>query len=128
MNPFKEYTKLIKQGVKNADKIVEGLSYKALKRFNLLNEQDKHIIEERMDICLNCPYNSINARTSSEYLELTGNQYETNRPELHCSLCGCILDLKTSSLSSACGIEHWNEENEGNPEKQLSLKWTSKTP
>ena len=126
MNPFKEYTNLIKRGVLNADKIVEGLSNKALKRFNLLNEEDRNIIEQRMDICLNCPYNSNSATTSEEYLALTGEHYTTSRPELHCSLCGCILDLKTSSLSSNCGIEFWNEENEQNPEKQLPLKWTSK--
>ena len=73
-----------------------------------------------MDICLGCPYNSENAKLSKEYRELLGEQYNTPRPELHCSLCGCILEIKTSSLSSDCGIVDWNEDH---PEKQLEPKW-----
>jgi hypothetical protein len=78
-----------------------------------------------MEICLNCPYNSRAARESVEYAELTGNHYDTSRPEDHCAFCGCILDFKTASLSSDCGIADWNEEN---LEKQLPLKWQKYNP
>lgn len=73
-----------------------------------------------METCLKCPYNSANAQLSEEYKELTGKSYKTTRPELHCSLCGCVLEFKTFSLSSDCGITDWNEEN---PNKQLTPKW-----
>jgi hypothetical protein len=123
MNPFLDYMKLLKQGVKNADKIIEGISRKTLNEFNLLNDDDRHRIADRMDICLNCPYNSRLARTSSEHLELTGVPYATGRAELHCSLCGCVIEFKTACLSCNCGIETWNERH---PDKKLELKWKKK--
>ena len=121
MNLFKEYLSISKKGLRNADKILHGLTNKVAYRFRLLSDEKKEVISTRMDICLGCPYNSINARISQEYEQLTGKHYDTSRPELHCSLCGCILELKTSSLSSDCGIVDWNEDN---PEKQLEPKWT----
>ena len=123
MNPFADYIKLLKQGLKNSDKIVEGISMKTLKEFNLLNDEDKHTISDRMDKCLDCPYNSRNAQVSAEYLELFNKPYATGRHDFHCSLCGCLIELKTASLSSNCGIETWNERN---PTKQMELKWTKK--
>jgi hypothetical protein len=121
MNPFKEYILLTKKGVKNIDKVLEGIRNDISNKFKLLSEEKKEVIAQRMEICNNCPYNSRNAQTSSEYKSLTGEHYTTNRPELHCSLCGCTLHFKVSSLNSNCGIEAWNEENK---EKQLDLKWT----
>ena len=121
MNPFADYMKLLKLGIKNADKVIEGISNKTLNEFNLLSDEQQKVIYDRMDICLNCPYNSRNAPDSAEYKSLTGEHYATGRPELHCSLCGCTIPFKVSSLSSNCGIEAWNEEH---PEKQIDLKWT----
>jgi hypothetical protein len=123
MNPFLDYMNLLKQGVKNADKIIEGISTKTLKEFNLLNEDDKQRITGRMDICLNCPYNSRNAKLSPEYLELTGHPYSTGRTELHCALCGCVAEFKTACLTCNCGVQNWNELH---PDKKLELKWTKK--
>jgi hypothetical protein len=123
MNPFADYIKLLKQGVKNTDKIVEGISMKTLKEFNLLNDEDKHTISDRMDKCIDCPYNSRNAKVSTEYLALYNKPYTTGRADFHCSLCGCLIELKTASLSSNCGIETWNERN---PTKEMELKWTKK--
>jgi hypothetical protein len=123
MNPFADYIKLLKQGLKNSDKIVEGISMKTLKEFNLLNDEDKHAISDRMDKCIDCPYNSRNAKVSTEYLALFSQPYATGRNDFHCSLCGCLIELKTASLSSNCGIETWNERN---PTKQMELKWTKK--
>lgn len=121
MNPFKEYLAITKKGLKNIDKVFEGIRNDVTNRFKLLSEEKKEVIATRMDICLNCPYNSKNATTSKQYELLTGDNYETSRPELHCSLCGCTVTFKVSSLNSNCGIETWNEEN---PTKTLPLKWS----
>lgn len=124
MNPFKEYLEITKRGLKNIDKVFEGIRNDVSNKFKLLSEEKKEVIAKRMDICLNCPYNSRNAPNSAEYKSLTGKHYATGRPELHCSLCGCTIPFKVSSLSSNCGIEAWNEEH---PEKQIDLKWTQYT-
>ena len=125
MNPFKEYLNLSKKGLQNADKVLHGVTNKIANQFRLLSNEKQELIAQRMDICLNCPYNSTNAKESVEYAELTGKHYDTSRIEDHCSFCGCILDFKTASLSSDCGIADWNEEN---PEKQLPLKWKKHNP
>lgn len=121
MNPFKEYVNMSLQGLKSLDKVLEGMATDTANRFKLLSDEKKKIISDRMDICFDCPYNSRNAKSSPEYKELTGSNYNSSRPELHCSLCGCVATFKVSSLSSNCGIEHWNEKN---PTKKLPLKWT----
>ena len=104
------------------DKVMEGMSNKIAKDFKLLSVEKQNIIADRMDVCLNCPYNSRNAKTSDEYRELVGRAYDSERPELHCSLCGCFIEAKTASLSSNCGIEAWNG---NNPTRVLELKWTA---
>ena len=43
------------EGLKNLDKVAEGLSNTVLKDFDLLSDDKKQIIAERMEICLNCP-------------------------------------------------------------------------
>lgn len=96
------------------------MSTKVAKDFKLLDDDKKNIIADRMDICLNCPYNSRNATGSVEYRELFGDSYRTSRGEFHCAVCGCILEVKTASLSSNCGLESWNA---NNPERALDLKW-----
>jgi hypothetical protein len=96
------------------------MTNKIANHFRLLSDEKKEVIATRMDLCLGCPYNSQNAKLSEEYFKLTGEHYNSARPELHCSLCGCIIEVKTSSLSSDCGIVDWNEEN---PKKQLAPKW-----
>ena len=120
MNPFKEYVNMSLKGLKNFNKVLEGVKNEAAQKFKTLSEEKKEIISSRMDICLNCPYSSGNAKTSTEYKKLTGQHYDTSRPELHCSLCGCVTTFKVASLSSDCGIADWNLKN---PAKQLPLKW-----
>ena len=120
MNPYKEYMALSLKGLKNLNKVLEGVATKTANQFKLLNNEKQNIIAERMDICLKCPYNSTNAVSSPEYLQLTGEHYSTTRSELHCSFCGCICTFKTASLSSDCGIESWNA---SKPDKQIELLW-----
>jgi hypothetical protein len=123
MNPYKEYMALSLKGLKNLNKVLEGVATKTANQFKLLSNEKQNIIAERMDICIKCPYNSTNAVTSPEYLQLTGEHYSTTRSELHCSFCGCVCTYKTASLSSDCGIETWNNSNPNNPEKHLELLW-----
>ena len=99
---------------------MEGMATKVANDFKLLSNEKQNIIAERMDICLNCPYNSRNARTSQEFKELYNASYGSDRKEFHCSLCSCILEFKTASLSSNCGIESWNTLH---PNRKLELKW-----
>lgn len=120
MNPYKEYMALSLKGLKNLNKVLEGVATKTANQFKLLSNEKQNIIAERMDICLKCPYNSANAVSSPEYLQLTGKHYSTTRSELHCSFCGCICTFKTASLSSDCGVESWNA---SNPNKQIELLW-----
>lgn len=94
---------------------------RVINNFKASSNEKKQIIADRFEICNNCPFNSKNAKSSKEFYELQGKHYDTSRPELHCSLCGCIISYKVSSLSSNCGIEEWNNDN---PEKQLPLNWT----
>lgn len=121
MNPFKEYLALTKKGLKNIDNVLEGIRNDISNKFKLLSKEKQQVIAERMDICINCPYNSKNAIDSAQYKFVTGEHYETSRPELHCAFCGCTIAFKVSSLNSNCGIETWNEEN---PTNTLPLKWT----
>jgi hypothetical protein len=123
MNPYKEYMALSLKGLKNLNKVLEGVATKTANQFKLLSNEKQNVIAERMDICIKCPYNSTNAVTSPEYLQLTGEHYSTTRTELHCSFCGCICTYKTASLSSDCGIETWNNSNPNKPEKHLELLW-----
>ena len=120
MNPYKEYMALSLKGLKNLNKVLEGVATKTANQFKLLSDEKQNIIAERMDICIACPYNSANAITSPEYVQLTGKHYETSRDELHCSFCGCVCTYKTASLSSNCGVESWNA---SKPDKQIELLW-----
>jgi 4-hydroxy-3-methylbut-2-en-1-yl diphosphate synthase IspG/GcpE len=120
MNPYKEYMAMSLKGLKNLNKVLEGVATKTANQFKLLSNEKQIIIADRMDICINCPYNSRNAVTSPEYVQLTGKHYSTDRNELHCSFCGCIATYKTASLSSDCGIADWNADH---PLHKIELKW-----
>lgn len=117
-----EYLKVLKNGILNFDKVVEGWVNDAKMYNDSLSEKDKATVIERRLICQTCPFMSENAKTSKEYKELFGDNYKTKRKIEHCSFCGCPTAKKTASLESNCGIEDWNKEN---PDKQLELKWKS---
>lgn len=123
MNVFREYANLLRKGIENADQVFDGAKGKILKQFKLLSNDKKEEIIRRMDICSKCPYNSDNATYSDEYKALFGKHYEHVRFDTHCSLCGCNLELKTASLSSACGIRTHNQANAHNPRLILEEKW-----
>ena len=122
MNRYLEYLKLIPKGIPSMDSIVEGVINNVELHHKALPHAFKNEIIRRRIICTSCPFNNVNAKSSDEYFKLTGKHYKSNRKKLHCSFCGCPINIKTASLSSNCGIEDWNNENKNN---SLELKWKS---
>ena len=101
-------------------KVVEGLRNNIkLENKELPEDQIDEILRRRL-ICNECPLNSIKAKTSQEYKELMKTPFSTKRKELFCSICYCVIDYKTASLSSNCGLEVYNSEN---PQNVQPLKW-----
>jgi len=118
MSKFSEYLKLIPKGLSNPSKILEGW----WNEYNFENLKEDEIAEiiRRRAICEECPLNSIKAKTSKEYKDLYGENYTTDREELHCSICGCPAQAKTASLSTDCGLTEYNNKN---PNNKQTLKW-----
>lgn len=87
-----------------------------------LSDEELDIVLKRRITCEGCPFNSEKAKTSEEYKELFGEHYTTDRKELHCSVCACMISKKTASLESNCGLESYNEKH---PENEQELKWKS---
>lgn len=112
------YLNLIPKGLKTPLKIIEGISNEVKSEFNLLTEEEQNEILRRRLICQSCPFYSLNAKTSKEYIDIFGTHYETERTDTHCSVCSCNEKLKTSSLGSDCGL------NTDEKTKHLELKWT----
>jgi hypothetical protein len=90
-----KYRKEIMEGIKNSivrDKFVE------------------HVASERMNICTTCVRKDIE-----------GKHCLVPGTAPCCNLCGCSLEFKTRSLSSACPDGKWNalisEEDEDNLDK-----------
>ncbi len=112
MSQLTEYLKLIPKGLKNLDKVVEGISNQVKLEYDMLSQEEKEIIIGRRAICHVRPFNSKNAT-------LVGI-YKTDRTDDHCIHCGCPITTRTASLESACGIKDYNEKN---PDNTLNLKW-----
>lgn len=115
---YKELFDLAGKGIKNFDKIAEGVWNEISSK--TLNSAQKKEITKRTEICAGCPFNSENAQTSREYFDLYEESYKTTRKDPHCALCGCVLKYKVASFSSNCGLEIHNRRF---PEKQQPLKW-----
>lgn len=64
-----------------------------------LPEDEQTEIVRRRLICAGCPFSSSNAVKEG---------YKTNRIDEHCIMCGCTIQRKTASLTSACGIDCCN--------------------
>jgi TPP-dependent indolepyruvate ferredoxin oxidoreductase alpha subunit len=120
MSKFGEILKLLPKAIANPDKILEGwVNDLKLQKGNLPEDEIEEILR-RKAICSACPFNSIQAKTSEEYFNITGKHYSTERTDLHCSSCSCNIDYKTSSLSSECGIYTLNE---NYPNQKTEPKW-----
>jgi hypothetical protein len=121
MSKLTEYLKLLPKAASNGLSIIEAI-YKSiqLEKGNIPEEEREEILRRRL-ICLSCPFNSTNAQNSTEYREVTGKNYSTDRTDFHCSMCGCPIEYRTAALDKNCGIEDYNEEH---PDNTLPLKWT----
>lgn len=63
-----------------------------------IKEEIEETSQERLAICNQCPYYSPNAKSAG---------YETNRPDVFCTNCGCNLHFKSRCLSCACPQDKW---------------------
>lgn len=120
MSKFVEIMKLLPEGLKNPESILQGYVNNIKLKNNKLPEDEALEIAKRRIICDSCPFLSTNAKTSKEYKELTGEDFHTDRTDPFCTFCGCNKNLKTASPTENCGAEHWNKENPG---KEIELKW-----
>lgn len=80
-----------------------------------IKESIEQVSKQRLAICKGCDKNS-------EMAKLLG--YKTFRPDFHCALCGCNLELKTRALSEVCPSGKWEAHltNEEELELQEKLK------
>jgi hypothetical protein len=117
---FKDFTDMVIKGVSNVDLIAEGIWNHA--KLETLPEDQQEEIARRTNICLSCPYNSMEAQSSQEYFDLFGKHYTNSRNDLHCAMCGCIIKFKTSALAADCGLGYYNSTH---PENKQPLKWKS---
>jgi hypothetical protein len=115
MSKFTEYLKLIPKGLKNPQQVLEGWINDY--NFDNLPKEEVEEILKRRAICEQCPFNSLNAKTSKEYFDVFQKHYETERDDLHCSVCACPIKTKTASLDSECGLSADDKT------KDLQLKW-----
>lgn len=113
MSKFLEYLKLIPAGVKNLDKVVEGIINNAKLEKGTLSSEAEAEIYRRRAICDGCPYLSTNATAAG--------WYAADRTDEHCTMCGCPKSFRTASLDMDCGIEAFNKQH---PEQTMPLKWT----
>lgn len=126
LNKLKAFTELLGKGIANGDKIVKGIINNVQFNNGSLPEDEQEEIVKRRVICMTCPYNSTNAKTSEQYKALhNGQTYkeETGRGDLHCSLCACNIHWKTAVMDEKCGLTYYNDTH---PENIQELKWKEK--
>lgn len=117
MSKWIEYLKLLPQGLKNPEKVVEGyLNIIKMENDKLPQDEVEEILRRRL-ICSGCPFMSKNA--------IASGVLKTSRTDDFCSLCSCPLIGKTASLSSSCGIVSYNEKH---PDSPLEPKWLAYKP
>jgi hypothetical protein len=76
---------------KEKDKIFEGIVNNIFKKADV-----EHIAAKRMEICATCPD-----------IDREGIKCMVPNTNPCCGVCGCSLNLKTRSLSSACDNGRW---------------------
>lgn len=110
MKKILEYLRLIPKGLKNINKVVEGIdNEKSFEAGELSMEESLEVVRRR-SICATCPFMSTNA------VEL--GTYTTTRDDEHCTLCACNIKYKTACMTCECGIEEYNKTN-----PPIPLKW-----
>ena len=113
MSKWVEILKLIPKGIANIDKVAEGFMNDIRLENGTLSEPQVEEITRRRLICKGCPFESDNKEN-----------YETQRTDLHCTLCGCPISTKTACLGCACGAEQYNYNNRNNKNIQPEqVRW-----
>jgi len=79
-----------------------------------IRDSIEKVHQERMAICRQCIANSERAKLEKGY--------KTFRPDLHCTLCGCNLDMKTRCMSCECPDHQWDKVMTAEEEQQLTDK------
>lgn len=125
LSKLKEYLSLVPKLLNNPERIVQGIINDVKFNHGGLKEEEQEEIIRRRLICMNCPLNSTNANKESEYRELYGTSYQTERPDLHCSICACNIHWKTASLDEKCGLSYYNDLY---PNRKQELKWDKFKP
>jgi hypothetical protein len=74
---------------------------------------------ERIEICRKCPFNSIIMKEE--------NGYKSYRPDFHCTICGCNLDMKTRCMACECPTHKWEALVTEEQEKEIITKLDNKT-
>jgi hypothetical protein len=92
-----DYIKTIKNGLSNITGVSRGWYNVVKSKLGKLTIEQQEIIEKRINICLECPFNSINAKTNLGYK--SDLSYE------HCSSCNCPIDAKPFDLNDDCGLK-----------------------
>lgn len=64
-----------------------------------IKESVEAVHKERMEVCRKCSYNSETMKKESDY--------KTFRPDFHCVICGCNLDMKTRCMACECPEKKW---------------------
>lgn len=120
---FKEYAVMVGRGVLNLDKVIASRWNKALAAFDQLDPAKQAEADRRLQICLECPFNSLKAKTSPEFKGLYDGNYFTFRPDsdIHCAICSCPLEDKVLSMDEECGLKLYNLQH---PDREPQpLKW-----
>ena len=94
-----DYLQVLKNGMSNLSGISEGWYNEVKDGMNLLTEEQRQVIEYRLQKCAECPFNSVNA--------LNTTSYKTTLDYYHCSSCKCPLSKKTKAFSDNCGLEYF---------------------
>jgi len=125
MSKINTYFKLVKDGLPNIDKIIEGNLNNLKEELDILSEEETKEIARRRAICESCPLYSLNAKKDdSAYRSLFGFPFEYDSlREKYCGSCGCPISVKTASLTSNCGLEAYNNDHPNNKQPLLWEKF-----
>jgi len=116
MSAIIDYLNIVKNGIKNGDKIIESLLISAKVKNGDITDEALAEILRRKEICASCSFNSENAKKE--------RGYNSSIPFQHCTLCLCRIggeDTKEYCLSCNCGITELNKKNSDKP--PMELKW-----
>ena len=78
-------------GIFNLPSILISIYY-----FIFTNKHIEELSKERLSICKDCPYNSL-------------NKYIGTNKQAYCTICTCVLELKTRVPDEECPLGKWQK-------------------